>query len=152
MRILVVENDPIEIVCIYKQLPDHDVEIMISYKEFLDACVQDKNSILSFEAVLLSDMFLLKSDRILGVDGLVVALQTVQEGVPYVGMFSRTDSVVSAWAKINNVGVKKYGRLTVAKINKTILGSFLGSLVSKPGKFEKDWAGLLSGLIAARAN
>lgn len=147
MRILVVESNQDEILEARKQLSKHEIEIMQSNREFL-AHAKDEGFISSFDAVLLSNMFLSDSGRVLAVNGLVIASNAIKESVPYVGMFSYTDYIISAWARLNQVKIAKNGQLAVAKIKDT----FFGSMITERKRSGKDWTGLLSGLVAAGAN
>lgn len=147
MKILIIEADPAEISRVSEKLSEHELKVIKTNAEFL-AHALDMTFISSFDAVLLSNMFLSKSGRFLAAIGLVIAHRAIKKSVPYVGMFTYTDHMVSSWARKNGAKTQKSGSLTVAKINKTIVGS----MINGQKKNEKDWVGLLSGLIAANAN
>lgn len=162
MKILVVENSPERIEEALRQLAAHNVTVITNNLEFSQV-VEDQHFIKKFD-VILSNMYA-SVDLVDGEFdaeviecfagpneiGLVVAILALSEGVPYVGVFAYDRgkktilNMIAEHYNVINDFINPIKGLTVKKIKKTHFGVMEMST-------EKNWAGVLSGLLATSAN
>ena len=155
MKVLIVEDDPIQQEAAKEQLVDHDLIIMESFVEFFKTfndCLGSKSKLdlSSFDAVL-TDINLPSPHDRKGVEqaatGFVVALKAMQAGVKYIGIITDASHHDDAYGKALDLWIHKppfkAGGIAIW------LECYNAGEYNEDNRLVKNWARLLNGLVSA---